>query len=145
MKNFLYKMGNAVARFMYGRNGTDQLNMAILAAYAALWVLGSLLSIFVDSRIFNTVYNLLMTMLAVALFWRTFSKNLAKRREENARFLKWWYPVKNRFAGARARHQDKDHKYFTCKNCKAICRVPAGKGSIVITCPKCGNKITGKS
>ena len=145
MKNFLYKMGNAVARFMYGRNGTDQLNMAILAAYAALWVLGSLLSIFVDSRIFNTVYNLLMTMLAVALFWRTFSKNLAKRREENARFLKWWYPVKNRFAGARARHQDKDHKYFTCKNCQAICRVPVGKGKIIITCPKCRAQIQAKT
>ena len=40
-----------------------------------------------------------------------------------------------------ARHADKAHKYFTCKNCKTICRVPVGKGKIVITCPKCGAQI----
>ena len=38
-------------------------------------------------------------------------------------------------------HLDKAHKYFTCKNCKTICRVPVGKGKIVITCPKCGAQI----
>ena len=42
---------------------------------------------------------------------------------------------------AKARHADKAHKYFTCKNCKTICRVPVGKGKIVITCPKCGAQI----
>ena len=41
--------------------------------------------------------------------------------------------------------QDKDHKYFTCKNCSAVCRVPRGRGKIVITCPKCGSEIRGKS
>lgn len=42
------------------------------------------------------------------------------------------------------RRADKEHKYFTCK-CGAICRVPVGKGKIVITCPKCGAKIEAKS
>ena len=40
---------------------------------------------------------------------------------------------------------DKEHKYFTCPNCKTVCRVPRGKGKIVITCPKCGGEIRGKS
>ena len=53
--------------------------------------------------------------------------------------------AKNRFAAAKARRADKEHKYLTCKNCKTICRVPAGKGTIVITCPKCGHKIEGNS
>ena len=66
-------------------------------------------------------------------------------RAENQKFINWWYPIKNRFASAKARRADKDHKYFTCKNCKTICRVPAGKGKIVITCPKCGQKIEGRS
>ena len=48
-------------------------------------------------------------------------------------------------SGAWARHADKEHKYFTCKNCKAICRVPVGKGNIVITCPKCGAQIRAKT
>lgn len=145
MRNFFYRIQNAIARFMYGRNGTDQLNMAIVVAYMVLWLLGSLLVALLDSRLLMHLINALSLVLAVTLLWRTFSKNLPKRRAENARFLSWWYPVKSRFAGAKARRQDKDHKYFTCKNCKTICRVPIGKGKVEITCPKCGQKIIGKT
>lgn len=145
MRNFFYRIQNAIARFMYGRNGTDPLNMALLVAYMALWLLGSLLVALLDSRLLLHLLNALSLVLAVVLLWRTFSKNLPKRRAENARFLSWWGPVKSRFAGAKARRQDKAHKYFTCKNCKTICRVPVGKGKVEITCPKCGRKIIGKT
>ena len=142
MRNFFYRVTNALARFMYGRNGSDQLNMALLAAYVALWVVQIFLGrIFAVRLVLETV----STVLAVIVLFRCFSKNLTKRRAENARFLSWWYPVKGRISGARQRRQDKEHKYFTCKNCKTICRVPAGKGRIEITCPKCGGKIIGKS
>ena len=64
----------------------------------------------------------------------------------NARFLeKVWWPVRRRAAGSRQQRMDKEHKYFTCPNCKTVCRVPRGKGKIVITCPKCGGEIRGKS
>lgn len=145
MRNFFYKLQNALARFMYGRNGSDQLNMAILVVYLVLWLVGSLAASLLRIQLLYSVVNLLMFLLAVVLIWRTFSKNLTKRRAENAKFLNWWYPVKNRFAGAKERRQDKEHKYFTCKNCKTLCRVPAGKGKIEITCPKCGEKIIGRS
>ena len=56
--------------------------------------------------------------------------------------MNWWWKQKNAFSGAKARHADKEHKYFTCKTCRTICRVPVGKGKIVITCPKCGKKRT---
>ena len=59
--------------------------------------------------------------------------------------LNWWWKVKSSRSSAKARHADKEHKYFTCKNCGAICRVPAGKGKIIITCPKCGAQIQGRS
>ena len=91
------------------------------------------------------ILNLLAIALAALVLFRVFSRNLARRRAENARFLSWWTPLKNRAAGARQRRQDKEHKYFTCDGCKTICRVPAGKGKIEITCPKCGRKIIGKS
>ena len=94
MRNFFYRLSSATARFMYGRTGGDQLNVA---------------------------------------------------RRANARFSDWRYPIQCRFSGARQRRLDKEHKYFTCKTCKTICRVPAGKGKIEITCPKCGQKIIGKS
>lgn len=145
MRNFLYKLQNALYRFMYGRNGSDQLNIALLVAYLVLWLAGSLVAAALDSGVLYTVVNVLMSVLAVIIFWRMLSKNLTKRRAENAKFLAWWHPVKNRFAGAKARHADKEHKYFTCRSCKTICRVPVGKGKIVITCPKCGAQINARS
>ncbi len=144
MHSFFYKLSSAMARFMYGRNGTDQLNWAILVMYLVLWVIRILVSA-LDVTVAAMIIDVIMFLLAVVLLWRTFSKNLAKRRAENQRFINWWWPIKNRFAAAKARKADKAHKYFTCKNCKTICRVPAGKGKIVITCPKCGHKIEGKS
>ena len=81
---------------------------------------------------------------SVYLLFRIFSKNLPKRREENQKFLNWFWKAKRNAAGAKARRADKEHKYFTCR-CGAICRVPVGKGKIVITCPKCGAKIEAKS
>ncbi len=127
---------------MYGRNGTDQLNMALLCAYLAALVLAALLGRNSPVRV---LLEAVTVALAVLVLFRTFSRNLSKRRAENERFLAWWRPVKQRITGARQRRRDKDHKYFTCKNCKTICRVPTGKGKIEITCPKCGGKIIGKS
>ena len=144
MRSFFYKLSSALARFMYGRNGTDQLNWAILVVYLVMWVLRTVVSV-LDIALAAAVIDLLMLALAVALLWRTFSRNLSKRRAENQKFVNWWYPIKGRFAAAKARRADKDHKYFTCKNYKTICRVPAGKGKIVITCPKCGHQIRGHS
>ena len=129
---------------MYGRNGMDQMNQALLRGYLVILVaqlIFGLLRLWIPARICES----LLWVLMVFILFRMFSKNLTKRRAENTKFLNWWYPVKNRFAGAKQRRQDKEHKYFTCKNCKTICRVPVGKGKIEITCPKCGRKIIGKS
>lgn len=145
MRNFFYKLQNAMARFMYGRNGSDQLNMALLTAYLILWLFGSLVASLLRSHLLMNFFNALMVVLAVTLIWRTLSRNLPKRRAENQRFLEWWWPVRNKLTAANARRKDKDHKYFTCKHCKTVCRVPTGKGKIEITCPKCGEKIIGKS
>ena len=116
------RFANAVARFMYGRNGMDQLNLLLVVCVLVLYLVSGLLVIF-----------------------RMFSKNLYKRRAENAKFAGWMWKLKSAQDGARARHADKDHKYFTCKNCKTICRVPVGKGNIIITCPKCGAQIKAKT
>ena len=142
MRNFLYRISSALARFMYGRNGHDQLNLALLAASILVLLLQALLGRIYAARVILEVITL---ALAALVIFRSFSKNLTRRRAENARFLSWWYPVKGRVSAARRRRQDKDHKYFTCKSCKTICRVPVGKGKIEITCPKCGGKIIGKS
>ena len=141
---FFRNLRNAMARFMYGRNGMDQLNRAMLFAYICAWLLRAVFSI-LKLGLLVPVCDILFYLLMFTVLFRMFSKNLYKRREENQKFINWWYKVKRQSAGAKARHADKDHKYFTCKSCKTICRVPVGKGKIIITCPKCGAQIEGKS
>ena len=142
MRNFFYRVSSALARFMYGRNGNDQLNLALLAVYVLVLLAQALLGRIYAARV---ILEIITLALAALVIFRSFSKNLTRRRAENARFLNWWYPVKGRVSAARQRRQDKDHKYFTCKSCGTICRVPVGKGKIEITCPRCGGKIIGKS
>ena len=138
--SFFQKMGNALSRFMYGRNWVDQLGWASLV----LVLLLDTVELIVRSKS-ETARMILSTVSFLVMVWilfRMFSRNLPKRRKENAWFLtKIVNPVKNR----KARSQDKDHKYFTCPQCRTVCRVPRGKGKIIITCPKCGSSIHGKS
>lgn len=142
MRNLLYRVADAIARFMYGRNGNDQLNLALLAVYAVLLLARAPLA---GTSPVRTALDAVCTVLAVLFLYRAFSRNLDKRRRENGKFLSRWNPVKGRILAARSRSRDKEHKYFTCKVCKTVCRVPAGKGKLEITCPKCGGKIIGKS
>ena len=142
--SFFQRIGSAFARFMYGRNGWDQLNQGLFWVYLALWVVEMVFS-FMKWGLAVRICEALLFALMVFIFFRVFSRNLSKRRTENQKWVNWYCGVKNRNAGARARHADKEHKYFTCKSCKTICRVPAGKGKIIITCPKCGAQIQAKS
>ena len=131
---------------MYGRNGVDQLNMVLLWGSVAVSLVASLIGGISDAfAVVGTVISYLSTAMWVVALFRTFSKNLYKRREENSKWLRFWWKIKNAGKGAKERHADKAHKYFTCRKCKAVCRVPVGKGKVVITCPRCGDKIEGKT
>jgi hypothetical protein len=137
----LYQLRDAMFRFMYGRNGMDELNRALLGVYLAVYLLGAVMG----DGLLGKVFYLLSVALSLTMLFRVFSKDLAKRREENRKFAGWFRRFKSSAAGAKQRHADKDHKYFTCKTCGTICRVPVGKGKIVITCPKCSGQIQAKS
>ena len=141
--SFFQKMQNALIRFMYGRNGFDPLNRFLFWVVLILDIVSIVFSR--NESPLGGVLSLVVTAAWLLLLFRTFSRNLAKRQEENRKFVSWWWKVKNKTSGAKARHADKDHKYFTCKSCGAICRVPVGKGKVVITCPRCGGKIEGKT
>ena len=140
----LYKLRCAIARFMYGRNGMDQLNRVLFWGYMGAFF-GQILFSVLHLRVLVLLCEILLWPLMILIFFRMFSKNLPKRRAENQKFLNWWWGVRRQNADAKARHADKDHKYFTCKTCGTICRVPVGKGKIIITCPKCGAQIHGRS
>ena len=136
MSNFFYKIRCALARFMYGRNGVDQLGRMMLYGIVALCVLGMFVQrVSAAAKILSFVE----TLLWVLLLCRMFSKNLTKRRAENAKFMAWWSPKQADLRGAKARRADKAHKYVRC-SCGTYCRVPRNVGKVELTCPKCGTK-----
>ena len=139
--SFFQKIGNAIVRFMYGRNGMDQLNRVLFWGYMGTFLAQALFS----ALRWQAPALLCEIALWLVVLFRMFSKNLYKRRNENQKWVNWLWKFKSSQAGARERHADKDHKYFTCKTCGTICRVPVGKGKIIITCPKCGAQIHAKS
>lgn len=129
------KFRNALYRFMYGRNGVDALSWALVVLEVVL----SLLSSFIHVRGVSQALYFVSTALMFVVLLRIFSRDLARRQAENAKFLTWWTPKANAIRGARARRADKAHKYVRC-SCGAYCRVPRGVGRVELTCPKCGRK-----
>lgn len=126
----MHRMRQALVRFMAGRYGTDKLNMWILGTGVIL----CLLSIFIPVPLVDLVLTAGSYGLMIWAIFRTLSRNTYKRYQENRRFLMMLNRLK-----------DRQHKYFDCPKCRQPVRVPRGKGKIVISCPKCGEKFPGKS
>ncbi len=129
-------------RFMYGRNGVDEL--ARFESFL-IWI-PILLSIFIRVPIVQSFFSLLTVVLIVHLYFRVFSKNVSKRYEENQKFRNFRYNMaikKNNFK--KRREQKAIYKYFKCPMCKQQVRVPRGHGKIIITCPKCREEFARRS
>lgn len=133
--NFFYRLRNAAARFMYGRNGVDQLCWALLGLDVAL----DIVAVFVRAQAMRSILQTIAMALGVLALYRAFSRNLTKRRAENAKFLYWRGPKSAGLRNWRRRRADKAHKYVKC-GCGAWCRVPRGVGRVELICPKCGEK-----
>ena len=134
-------MREKMMRFMVGRNGNDQLNLFLYAVDAVLLIAATL----IGGQVGRWMWVAVLALLGY-IYFRMFSRNLTKRREENGKFLRMLYSVQ---AGLKIRRekwvQRKDYKFFTCPSCKTMLRVPRGHGKIKIVCRKCGNTFTGKS
>ena len=135
-------MFNRLNNFMMGRNGMDAMNLGLLLGAVVL----NLIGVLTRSNTAYSVLRILSTLLLVFAIYRMFSRRLEARRKENARFLSLTAGVRTWFANLRGGAAgDRSHKYFTCPGCRNRLRVPAGKGKIEITCPRCGTRFSGKS
>lgn len=122
-----------IRKFMYGRNGGDQLSNALLILSIILTFAGQLTKI-------SWLPMIGYIPLGYSLF-RIFSKDVSKRRMENYKFAMLLSPVYSKFKSIQKRlASSKTHKYYRCPNCKQQLRVPKGKGKIVVTCTKCKTK-----
>ena len=127
---------------MIGRNGNDQLNRFLLLADVILLLLASLLG---RTGLGRLLYILVLALLGLTYF-RMFSRDLYRRRSENEWYLREKEKLYAKLRVLRERwNQRKDYKFFTCPSCKAVMRVPRGRGKIRIVCHKCGNTFMGKS
>ena len=120
---------------MYGRYGTDTLNKVYLGIYVAVDLIYSVVSLFITdpkiSAILTACYLLLTLLLIVLIFFRMFSRNVAKRRRENETFCGFFRLLRNRF------RDRKTHVYRKCPKCKAVLRLPKAKGKHTVVCPRC--------
>ncbi len=134
MKNWFQKLGYRLASFMYGRYGADELNKFLLVLALILMIVSWIPHL-------GIVYLLALAVMVWSLF-RTFSRKFEKRRRELECYLKIKKPIANFFKLQRNKWRDrKTHVYFKCKKCKAVLRVPKGKGSIVVICTRCKDRI----
>ena len=121
---------NWIQRLMAGRYGIDQLNVALLLLYLLLSLPAWLFHL--------DLLQLLADLLILVVILRMFSRRIARRQAENARFLRLVGPIVHNYNVRRCRRRDKEHCYFRCPNCGQQLRVPKGKGKISITCRSCG-------
>jgi ribosomal protein L37AE/L43A len=121
---------NWIQRLMYGRYGNDPLNYTLLVLYLVLCLIAQLLN--------SSVLSLIAFLCVILAFYRAFSRQLDRRRGENAKFMSLVGPMIRKYNVAKCRRRDKEHRYFKCPNCGQQLRVPRGKGKISITCRNCG-------
>ena len=130
-----------IQQFMYGRYGYDQLGRSLILAALICIVLGMFMPAAVRPLLLLAQY-----MALIYCIFRVMSRNLAQRQRENAWYLRkeqavlrWFRSLKDRW------QQRKEYKFFRCPSCHALLRVPRGKGKLVLTCRKCGNRFERKT
>lgn len=132
-----------VAQFMAGRNGYDSFSMFLLVAAMTLLILARL---FFRVPFLAVLLQLGSWAALIYCIWRVMSRDLYKRQQENAKYyekrqavLRWFRSLKERW------RQRKEYKFFRCPSCHALLRVPRGRGKLLLTCRKCGNRFERKT
>jgi LSD1 subclass zinc finger protein len=138
---------NRFRNLFVGRYGIKGINvpLAVLGAFMVLW-----------SFVIQNASPLMggLVLLAIAV-WRSFSKKIEKRRQEDLAFQYLWHMLKTKLKNLWARLKgafsskpswaDKHYKTFRCPKCRQKLRVPRGKGKVRITCSRCQTRFERKA
>lgn len=150
-RRFFGRIGDGFRRFMYGRHGSDQLNLFLTVLAVVLSIAGTILSAIGTSgatqqpdgtvtggspvcAIISLVLMGLSYAVLIYVIFRALSKKLDKRNEENRRFM-----------AKTVAFRDREHKYYRCPDCRQSVRVPRNRGKIRIRCPRCGKEFVKKT
>ena len=121
---------NKIQRFMYGRYGIDKLTRFLFYLYIILLILNMFLS--------SYVLFIIELILIAIMSYRTLSKKIYKRSNENAKFMK----IVNAFK-SKPKNTD-SHIYKRCHYCRRVLRlpIPSKKGIKHVKCPDCHRRNT---
>lgn len=136
------KIRQALARFMYGRYGSDELYNALFLLEIILLFVSSILSIIGHSLPFLSAVSVILYLLSLAiLIWamsRFFSRNIQRRRRENM----IWLGIKSKLFKKRRPSLPLDtptHIFRACPKCRSVLRLPRQVGKHTVRCPRCGH------
>lgn len=147
--SFRQKIKQAFRSFMAGRNGADQLSLALLWSGLLVYLLGILLRAFQGNAVclaLGLLFSLMGCASYILCVFRMFSRNRDKRAAENRRYMAFTERKRTEARQARVRFRNrKKYKYFKCPGCHAWLRVPRGAGVVTVTCSRCHNSFTQKA
>ena len=134
VSNWFKDLDRKCTEGMAGRNGIDGLNILLFVLYVVLIFLGA----------YYRIYWICGCALAILiwLLFRTFSKDLEKRRKENAFLIRIRDFIRKKRHFLKQKHRDrKTYVYKKCPQCKKMLRVKKKKGTRTINCPHCNKEI----
>lgn len=123
---------------MVGRYGQDEFGQFLFGAA----LIHMLLSLFFGGSVWSTIALILVAF----SYYRAFSKDHARRYQENSRYLLYYNKVKA--VMKRKEYQLKQYQHYhiyRCPSCKQKIRIPRGKGRICVSCPTCRTEFVKKS
>ncbi len=136
---------NKLARFFYGRYGTDNLYNALFVAELVLLFISTVFSFLGHivpalTIVAIVLYALTFGLIAWAVF-RFFSRNIPARRKEN----EMWLRLKGRLTGKRKPKphlppDTADHIFRACPHCRSVLRLPRQPGKHGVKCPRCSKR-----
>jgi len=129
MKDFFNRINEKLRS--QGRCGIDAFSRTLLIIAVVMLLLGC-----IPDMWFLALYGIFPLVWAV---FRCLSKNRDKRESELDAYEDMVERRKENDALRKRKWADrKTHRYYRCKYCETVFRVPRGKGKIRITCPGCG-------
>ena len=112
-------------QFMIGRYGTDGLNQFLSFTSIALLLLALIFRL--------NLFTWLGLVLLVLCYYRSLSRNISKRTEENYKYYAIRDRVTGKFSGLKDQWDNRKlYHYYRCPKCRQKLRVPRGRGRIQI-------------